>query len=365
MGNVEIGIEAATDWLLKAEPVSRLTGEEFKKSEKDLITQIVEYFDTLGGKVDRVGIGTVILDRRGAKDSVGHKVGRAKVAAFKAVPDIIKYGQIIDSKKNWKCRNYDTYVIDAPISIGGKPYIAEVILTKKKEKTRYYLHEVEIKEKLQGAFIQTGTETGTPNGASKLIIAQKLKEVKQNSKQALRRAIKARLSSLPPEQFHAEGLKVAALIQSLPIWSQYATILLFLSMDYEIDTQPLLEAAFVADKKIFAPKVKGDDLAFRRIHSPDEPWHIGPYGIREPVASNNDGLSQADFPALIIVPGLAFDPGGNRLGRGRGYYDRFLAGLDAARREYTAIGLCMASQIIPEVPAEDFDKKMDGVCFGH
>ncbi|GHU92506.1 hypothetical protein FACS189479_01660 [Spirochaetia bacterium] len=150
----------------------------------------------------------------------------------------------------------------------------------------------------------------------------------------------------------------------MPFWSQYATILLFLSMNNEIDTQPLLEAAFEAGKKIFTPRVKGDDLVFRRIHSPEGPWIAGPYGIREPVASNDGGsLSQADFPALIIVPGLAFDLGGNRLGRGRGYYDRFLAVLDAAGREYTAIGLCMASQIVPEVPAEDFDKKMDGVCF--
>ncbi|GHV52405.1 5-formyltetrahydrofolate cyclo-ligase [Spirochaetia bacterium] len=169
--------------------------------------------------------------------------------------------------------------------------------------------------------------------------------------------MKARLVSFPPEQFHIEGIKAAVLIQALPVWSQYTNILLFLSMKYEIDTQPLLEAAFAASKKLFAPRVEEDNLAFCRIHSPDGPWHYGPYGIREPT-----GLSSTDFPALVIVPGLAFDRSGMRLGRGGGYYDRFLAALNAAGQEYAALGLCMAAQIVPEVPAEEFDKKMSGIC---
>jgi 5-formyltetrahydrofolate cyclo-ligase len=195
------------------------------------------------------------------------------------------------------------------------------------------------------------------------------------SKQLLRHTVKARLSSLPPEQFPAEGLQAATLIQTLPVWSQYDTVLLFLSMgpsgppnaDREIDTRPLLEAAFRAGKKIFVPKVEGDDLAFYRIVSPDGPWVTGPYGIREPV-TDGGRLSPADFPALIIVPGLAFDRSGRRLGRGKGYYDRFFAELDAAGRargmdgrSYAALGLCMAAQIVPKVPAEGWDKKMDGV----
>jgi 5-formyltetrahydrofolate cyclo-ligase len=65
---------------------------------------------------------------------------------------------------------------------------------------------------------------------------------------------------------------------------------------------------------------------------------------------------------MIVVPGLAFDRSGRRLGRGGAYYDRFLAGLNAAGQKYTAIGLCMAAQIVPEVPTEKWDKKMDGIC---
>ncbi|GHT91106.1 hypothetical protein FACS1894140_1030 [Spirochaetia bacterium] len=134
-------------------------------------------------------------------------------------------------------------------------------------------------------------------------------------------------------------------------------------MENEIDTHPLLEAAFVADKKVFVPRVKKDELIFYRIHSPDGPWHYGSFNIREPITAGDSAaaLSPVDFPAMVIVPGLAFDRSGRRLGRGGGYYDRFLAGLNAAGQKYTAIGLCMATQIVPEVPTENQDKKMDGI----
>jgi 5-formyltetrahydrofolate cyclo-ligase len=196
------------------------------------------------------------------------------------------------------------------------------------------------------------------------------------SKQQLRRTIKARLSSLPPEQFHAEGLRAAAFIQTLPVWTQCDTVLLFLSvglcgsngaiapgvMECEIDTRPLLDTAFRAGKRIFVPRIEGENMTFIRIESPDGPWLTGPYGIREPIIDDSGRLSPADFPALIIVPGLAFDRSGGRLGRGKGYYDRFFAELDAASHGYTTLGLCMASQIVSAVPTENQDKKMDGVA---
>ncbi|GHT63411.1 hypothetical protein FACS1894110_01160 [Spirochaetia bacterium] len=365
MDETEVNIEAVADWLLNAEPISKLTGEEFRKSSINLITQVETYFKSVGGSVERQEIGTIELGRSGIKSSIAHGIGRNKAIAFKAVPEIIKKGKIVDHQTNWKNRGYDTYVINAPIQIGNEEYIGEVIVNHyEANENGYYLHEVEIKSKLRDAF-KTGLDTSASEGASTLIIAQKLKEVKRNSKQALRREMKARLASLPPEQFHVEGLKAAALVQTLPVWSQYTNILLFLSMKNEIDTQPLLEAAFAAGKKLFVPRVEGDNLAFCRIHSPDGPWLTGRYGIREPMGrANNDGagLSSTDFPALVIVPALAFDRSGKRLGRGGAYYDRFLAALNAAGQEYAALGLCMAAQILPDVPAEEFDKKIKKIC---
>jgi 5-formyltetrahydrofolate cyclo-ligase len=111
-------------------------------------------------------------------------------------------------------------------------------------------------------------------------------------------------------------------------------------------------------------------MIFCRVHSSLGPWEEGPFGIPQPPllerapAGCGESLSSADFPALIIVPGLAFDAGGRRLGRGRGCYDRFLMELEKARRPFRTIGLCTPCQFMPEVPVEDWDKRMDSLCTG-
>ncbi|MDR1301816.1 MAG: 5-formyltetrahydrofolate cyclo-ligase [Treponema sp.] len=185
------------------------------------------------------------------------------------------------------------------------------------------------------------------------------------TKAALRKEIKQRLESLPPEKFYEEGLQVASRIQSLPLWSQYETILFYLSMNLEIDTQPLLETAFSDKKKIFVPKVSGEDLHFFRIYTLAGPWHYGAFGIREPqTEKSEDLLKSQDFPGLIIVPGVAFTQEGDRMGHGRGFYDRFFGSLDKQGISYATLGICMKAQIVPEVPTEIWDKKMDALIFG-
>ena len=185
------------------------------------------------------------------------------------------------------------------------------------------------------------------------------------TKAALRKEMKQRLESLPPEKFHEEGLQAASRIRSLPLWSQYETILFYLSMNLEIDTEPLLETSFLDKKKIFVPKVAGEDLHFFRIYSLSGPWHYGAFAIREPQTDRPEDLLQAqDFPVLIIVPGVAFTKEGDRMGHGRGYYDRFFESLDKQGLSYSTLGICMEAQIVPEVPTEKWDKKMDALCFG-
>jgi hypothetical protein len=178
-------IEGVADWLLTTEPVSTLTGNEFKKSDKNLKEQVREYFkEKYDGKVTRPDIGDVILSVSGIKSTIAHKgsFNRETAMAFSAVPEVIKNGKIYNFQKNWKNRGYDTYTIGAPVNIGTGEYIAEVIIKKSDDDKSYYLHRVEIKTKLHGAF-KTGSDTGAPEGASKLIIAQKLAEVKGNISQ--------------------------------------------------------------------------------------------------------------------------------------------------------------------------------------
>lgn len=132
------GIQAVAEM----EPVAEVSGEEFKKGEKDLITQVTEFFDGLGNEVYNPQLGDVMLTRRGAKSDIAHGIGRKKAAAFAAVPDILKNGRVIDYQVDWKGRNYDTAVVAAPITIAGEPYMAGVVLTRTDSENRFYVHEV-------------------------------------------------------------------------------------------------------------------------------------------------------------------------------------------------------------------------------
>jgi 5-formyltetrahydrofolate cyclo-ligase len=199
------------------------------------------------------------------------------------------------------------------------------------------------------------------------------KQVQMLSKKNLRRDMKKRLAELPSFSFQDEGSAAGTLLAGHSLWQKAVSVLLFLSIDREIDTGPLLDLAFCGGKKVFVPRVEGENLRFCRIASPAGPWVCGPFGIREPPAP---GTEAPGFPALIIVPGLAFDREGRRLGRGGGYYDRFLAGLDekkpagggpghaGAKPEYSVAGLCLDCQIVDQVPVDEHDRKMDMICTG-
>ncbi|MDR1215682.1 MAG: 5-formyltetrahydrofolate cyclo-ligase [Treponema sp.] len=141
-------------------------------------------------------------------------------------------------------------------------------------------------------------------------------------------------------------------------WACYKTVLLFLSMKDEVDTEPLIKAAFEDKKAVFVPKIIANKLHFFRVADFNE-FETGAFNIREPRGGIE--LTGLDFPAYIVTPGLAFDRNGRRLGRGKGYYDRFFAEIDGKGLVYLSIGLCSAEHIVDEVPITAFDKKMDAV----
>jgi 5-formyltetrahydrofolate cyclo-ligase len=185
------------------------------------------------------------------------------------------------------------------------------------------------------------------------------------SKSTLRKELKQRLKALPTARFHDEGVKAASCIRGLSLWSRYETILFFLNDPLEIDTGPLMETAFQDKKQVFVPKTEGNDIRFFHIYSSAGPWRYGAFDIREPETERpEDVLKTEDFPVLVIVPGVAFDRDRNRMGHGKGYYDRFFAKLDGQKLSYYTLGLCMETQLVPEVPTETWDKKMDALCAG-
>lgn len=159
--------------ILNAEPIIHITGNEFKKSEINLISQVTTFFNDIGGFVHRDGLGNVNLTRDGVRSSVAHGIGRNKAAAFAAVPSVIQHGKTIDRQPNYKGRGYEAEVIAAPVKMGNEDFILEVVINKDKDGQRFYLHEVDSKEKVGGSVQDANGYARSPQ-PSKLITAKVL-----------------------------------------------------------------------------------------------------------------------------------------------------------------------------------------------
>jgi len=133
---------------------------------------------------------------------------------------------------------------------------------------------------------------------------------------------------------------------------QAQTVLLYHSLPDEVNTHDFIRK-WGQVKTLLLPVVVGDNLELK-VYSPSQELHPGAFGISEP-----DGITFTDYASIgfVAVPGMAFDKAGNRLGRGKGYYDRLLPNLPNA---YKA-GICYPYQLVEEVPTEATDIKMDGV----
>jgi 5-formyltetrahydrofolate cyclo-ligase len=190
-------------------------------------------------------------------------------------------------------------------------------------------------------------------------------------KALLRRSMKNKLAALDEETFKMQGIEAGKLIITQSVWEKAQTVLVFMSMKSEIDTHFLLEEALSSGKNLFLPRIIDDTMLFFKINTLDASWNKGVFGILEPEMhdQNQFHLDNIDFPLLIIVPGLAFDRSGHRLGRGKGYYDRFLSSIKKSlgnnAQNIMIMGICVKEQIVDLVPTEDFDQKVDAICTGN
>jgi hypothetical protein len=167
---IQQGIQDAARLL----PVEAITGEEFGKGKVDLITQVSDFFERVGGKVENQQLGTVILNRSGVGDDIAHGIGRKKAAAFAAVPAVLEHGKVIDYQANWKGRGYDTAVVAAPITMGGEEYLEGIVLIRRNQTNRFYVHEVLMAKNNETAPFKTGDSPrgeGLPGGAAPSVIS--------------------------------------------------------------------------------------------------------------------------------------------------------------------------------------------------
>ncbi len=131
-----------------------------------------------------------------------------------------------------------------------------------------------------------------------------------------------------------------------------ATLALYSPIRREVATDQVFMAALTQGKRVFYPRVDGEELEFLEVTSAED-LVAGTFGVAEPVGGCRIDVADID---LIVVPGVAFSPAGFRLGYGRGFYDRQLAGRPSTS---VAVGLCFDFQLVEQLPIEEHDQRLD------
>src|SRR5256885_7921292 len=171
-------------------------------------------------------------------------------------------------------------------------------------------------------------------------------------KPAVRKQLREKLAAITDEQRHRRSIAACALVASCREFDAARVVMLYLSSPQEVDTAPLALKAWQAGKTVVVPKVSWDQRRMLPVEISsltDQMTTSGP-GVREPA----DGKPvPVDFIDFVVVPGLGFDSKGYRIGRGMGFYDRFLA-----QSEFigTSCGLAFDDQIVPrDLPVQEHD----------
>jgi 5-formyltetrahydrofolate cyclo-ligase len=171
----------------------------------------------------------------------------------------------------------------------------------------------------------------------------------KTAKENIRKQIKSQLKALSADEKLAQSTLILKKLESSTDFQQANTILLFWSLPDEIETHSFIEK-WATKKKILLPVVVNDLLILKPFEG-KEKMITGAFNILEPTSKPFSDFEQID---LSIIPGVAFDREGNRLGRGKGFYDKLLPKINSKK-----IGICFNFQLIENIPHESWDEKMD------
>ena len=172
-------------------------------------------------------------------------------------------------------------------------------------------------------------------------------------KKELRKQIRAAKKAVPFYEKCSRSAPIMQQVESLPQFKEAQTVLLYWSMEDEVQTHDFVNRWY-KEKTLLLPCVDGDDLRLRQYTGPECLKEGEQFGIGEPTGPEFTDLERVE---MIIVPGVAFDRTGNRMGRGRGFYDRLLKSTPRAFK----VGVAFNFQMVDRVPTEDFDVPMDAV----
>ena len=184
-------------------------------------------------------------------------------------------------------------------------------------------------------------------------------------KEELRQQIKQLKRQFTPAQLEELSLPVLARLR--PLLAEAQTIMAYYSLPDEVCTHQLIDELVAEGKTVLLPKVLDDETMELRRYTGRHDLREGAFHIMEPIGALFTAFSTID---VALIPGVAFDAFGHRLGRGRGYYDRFLSSVGTVLSESSLkdslrtvptelIGLCFDFQKVPEVPVDANDIPVD------
>ena len=178
-------------------------------------------------------------------------------------------------------------------------------------------------------------------------------------KKELRRYIREQKRHFAPQQLGEMSLGIMSSLLSHSQIQMADSVLMYHSLPDEVDTHSALDQLLAIGKKVLLPKVVSDtEMTIHEYTGKDSLQPSEPYGILEPTTPE---LSIINCQlSIVVVPGMAFDRQGHRLGRGKGYYDRFLSQIPNIYK----IGVCFPFQLVESVISEETDILMDEVIAG-
>ncbi|MCQ2604133.1 MAG: 5-formyltetrahydrofolate cyclo-ligase [Spirochaetia bacterium] len=182
-------------------------------------------------------------------------------------------------------------------------------------------------------------------------------------KKILRKEMKLKFKALSPDDFFRKSAGVLKQLRKIDQFMGTELVLAFVSMKDEIQTDGILRYVLSEGKRLAVPLVVGDDLEFYEIRDLGTELAPGAFGILEPVSGSHklDIKTLAEIDSVILVPGLAFDRDNYRLGRGKGFYDRFFSRLP---ENVLKIGIGYDFQKVDTVPREQHDCPLDMIITG-
>ena len=176
----------------------------------------------------------------------------------------------------------------------------------------------------------------------------------REAKQRLRDQVRAELRQIPARERAIFSAQARALLKGQARWRAAQSILFFAPLPEELDVWPLLAEALAAGKRVALPRFAAAAQGYEpcQVLDPAADLEVGQFGIREP--RGRCARFPSDRLDLILVPGVAFDLQGGRLGRGKGYYDQLLGALRG-----TTCGVAFDQQFLDEIPLAPHDMRLD------